>query len=176
MKLKVFIATSMDGYIADKEGKIDWLHQIPNPDQIDMGYSEFMNQVDAIIMGRNTYETVLNFDMDWPYTKPVYVLSNSLKEINPKAKGKAELIKGEPGTILHQLNEKGFKEIYIDGGKTIQTFLNENLIDELTLTTIPVILGDGIPLFGKSDTSNKFKCISTKLYLDSVVQSKFVKE
>ena len=75
---KVFIATSLDGHIADKNGEIDWLHAIPNPDNIDMGYQDFITQIDAIVMGRNTFETVCNFDMDWPYEMPVFVLSNTV--------------------------------------------------------------------------------------------------
>ncbi|SHJ20520.1 dihydrofolate reductase family protein [Aquimarina spongiae] len=75
---KVFIATSLDGYIADKDGGIDWLHAIPNPDNIDMRYNEFTSQIDALVMGRTTFETVCGFDIDWPYSKKVFVLSNSL--------------------------------------------------------------------------------------------------
>jgi len=75
----VFIATSLDGYIADRNGKIDWLNTIPNPDNNDMGYTEFTKGIDALLMGRKTFETVLGFDGDWPYNKPVFVLSNKLK-------------------------------------------------------------------------------------------------
>jgi dihydrofolate reductase len=80
----VFIAKSLDGYIADKDGGIDWLHSIPNPDQIDMGYNKFIDRIDAIVMGRKTYETVCGFDIPWPYTKPVFVVSNTLKEVPEK--------------------------------------------------------------------------------------------
>ena len=77
-KNRVFIATSLDGFIADQNGAIDWLHSIPNPEQIDMGYTDFIGGVDAIVMGRNTFEVVCGFDIDWPYEVPVFVLSRTL--------------------------------------------------------------------------------------------------
>lgn len=170
---KVFIATSLDGYIADRDGKIDWLNSISNPDNIDMGYKEFMSGIDAVIMGRNTFEIVDGFDIDWPYQKPVFVLSNSLFEIPKKYNGKVEIVKGKLKTILEELHEKGFENLYIDGGKTIQSFLKEDLIDELTITIIPLLLGGGIPLFGKLPIQLRFECIDTKIFLNQIVQNKF---
>ncbi len=137
----VFIATSLDGYIADKNGGIDWLHSIPNPDNIDMGYGEFISQIDALVMGRTTFETICGFDMDWPYEKPLFVLSNTLKEIPKDYKDKAYLIKGTLTEILEQIHQKGCHRLYIDGGTTIQEFLKEDLIDNLVITTIPILLG-----------------------------------
>ena len=93
-KNSVFIATSLDGYIADKNDGIDWLNSVPNPDNDDMGYLEFSNRIDALVMGRKTFETVLGFDVDWPYDKPVFVLSNKLKEIPESHKDKAYLVRG----------------------------------------------------------------------------------
>ena len=90
----VFIATSLDGYIADKDGEVDWLHFIPNPENLDMGYVDLIDRIDALVMGRKTFEKVCSFDCDWPYSKPVFVLSNSMKSIPEGYEGKAELIKG----------------------------------------------------------------------------------
>jgi len=170
---KVFIATSLDGYIADKNGGIDWLDSIPNPDNIDMGYGEFNSQIDALVMGRTTFETVLGFGIDWPYQKPVFVLSNTLTEIPGKYKGKAYLVKGPVKQILDNIHKKGFYRLYIDGGKVIQSFLKEDLIDEMMITIIPTLLGTGIPLF--SDLPNKldFECINSRIYLDKIVQNHF---
>lgn len=98
-KNSVFIATSLDGYIADKAGNIDWLNSTPNPDQIDMGYSSFMENIDALVMGRTTFETVCSLDMDWPYQKPVFVLSNSMSEIPHNLKNNVFLINGELESI-----------------------------------------------------------------------------
>ena len=174
-KNKVFIATSLDGYIADKNGEIDWLHSIPNPNGDDMGYEEFFSQIDALIMGRTTFETVCNFDMDWPYKKPVFVLSNKMTNIPEKYKGKAFLVKGTLKDIIEGINKKGFCSLYIDGGKTIQSFLREDLIDELTITIIPYLLGRGIPLFTDLPKKLDFACVDSKIYLDKVVQNHFVR-
>jgi len=175
-KNKVFIATSLDGYIADKDGGIDWLHTISNPDQNDMGYAEFMSQIDALIMGRITFEIVCGFDMDWPYTKPVFVLSNSLNNVPKSYKGKAEIINGSLNEILTKIHKKGHNQLYIDGGKTIQGFLNEDLIDEMTITRIPILLGGGIPLFTELPKVLDFECTGSKLFLDKVVQNQFTRK
>jgi dihydrofolate reductase len=171
---KVFIATSLDGYIADKNGGIDWLHNIPNPDKLDMGYSNFMQGIDAIVMGRNTFETICGFDIEWPYTVPVFVLSNSLNNIPEKFKNKAEIIKGDLPKIIREIHTKGYQNLYIDGGKTIQSFLDQNLINEIIVTIIPIILGDGIPLFNKINKTITFKCIHTLLFSNHIVQNHFV--
>lgn len=175
-KNKVFIATSLDGYIADKNGGIDWLYSIPNPDNIDMGYTEFTSQIDAHIMGRITYETVCGFEMDWPYQKPVFVLSNSMTSIPPKYKDKADLVKGTISEILNKINNMGYYNLYIDGGKTIQSFLKEDLIDEMTITIIPFLLGGGIPLFSDLSERLEFECVDSKIYLGKVVQNYFVRK
>jgi len=175
MKNKVFIATSIDGFIADKHGGIDWLHSIPNPEGDDMGYSAFMGQIDALVMGRNTFEIVCGFDIDWPYEQPVFVLSNSLVEIPEKYHGKAILVAGSLPEIIASIHKQGYHNLYIDGGKTIQNFLKEDLIDEITLTTIPILLGGGVPLFSELHSSLNFECVNSKIYLGKVVQNHFVR-
>ncbi len=174
-KNKVFIATSIDGYIADKNGGIDWLHSIPNPDGDDMGYASFMDEIDALVMGRNTFDTVCSFDIDWPYTKPVFVLSRSLNEIPEKYAGKAFLVKGTLTEILEEIHSKGHQDLYIDGGSTIQSFLREGLIDTMIITQIPILLGGGTRLFGDLESPQKFKCVETKHYLGTVSQARFEK-
>ncbi len=175
VKNSVFIATSLDGYIADKEGGIDYLNSIPNPKGDDMGYSQFIARIDAIVMGRTTFETVCSFDMEWPYTIPVFVLSNRLTEIPAPYKGKAYLAKGPLTEVLSGINEQGFNKLYIDGGKTIQSFLQEDLIDEMVITTIPVLLGGGFSLFGELANPLPFKCVETTVLLDAAVQSRFMR-
>lgn len=172
-KNKVFIATSLDGYIADKNGGIDWLHSIPNPDNIDMGYGAFIAQVDALVMGRTTFETVCGFDMDWPYEKPVFVMSNSLAHIPREYEGKAELVKGSLKDILEQIHNKGYYSLYIDGGKTIRSFLEEDLIDEMTITIIPCLLGGGIPLFSELPKRLDFEYVDSEIFLGKLVQNRF---
>ena len=176
MKNKVFIAPSIDGYIADKDGGIEWLHSVPNPNNIDMGYEDFMSQIDALVMGRTTFETVCGFDMDWPYQKPVFVLSNSLKGIPAEYRDKAELMKGTLKEILGEIHRKKYHNLYIDGGKTIQGFLKEDLIDEITISIIPYVLGGGIPLFGELSSRLDFECVDSKIYLDKIVQNRFVRK
>ena len=175
-KNSVFIATSLDGYIADKDGRIDWLNSLPNPDNDDMGYVEFINGIDALVMGRTTFETVLGFDVDWPYNKPVFVLSNKLKEIPESHKEKAFLVKGTLTKILDQIHEKGFYRLYIDGGATIRSFLKEDLIDEMVLTTIPILLGGGSSLFSELPNRLKFEMIGTKTYLNQITQIHYIRK
>lgn len=173
---KVFIATSLDGYIADKNGEIDWLHAIPNPDNLDMGYRSFISQIDALVMGRRTFETVCGFDMEWPYQKPVFVLSNSLKHIPTQYESKAELVNGTLKEILDKIYNKGCYILYIDGGRTIQGFLKEDLIDEMTITIIPSLLGGGVPLFSEHSERLEFECVDSTIYLDKVVQNHFIRK
>ncbi len=175
MNIKAFIATSLDGFIADKDGKIDFLHSIPNPTGNDMGYEEFMKDIDALIMGRTTFEVVCGFDGPWPYEKPVFVLSNRLNEIPENLKDKAELINGDLKEILASIAKRGYNAIYVDGGTTIQNFLKEELVDELTITVIPVLLGGGTPLFGSLNKPQRFKFVETKRYLDHVAQHRYEK-
>lgn len=175
MSNKVFIASSMDGFIADKNNRIDWLDDIPTQEGEDMGYNAFMNGIDALIMGRKSYETVLGFNIPWPYQKPVFILSNSLTNIPDDLEGKVHVVSGNLKNILSELNQNGFRNFYIDGGQTIQSFLREGLIDEMIITTIPVILGGGIPLFGELSEPIKFKCTETKHFFEQIVQNKFVK-
>ncbi len=169
-KNSVYIATSIDGYIADKDGGIDWLDMVSIPEGEDMGYYAFMENIDALVMGRNSFETVLGFDVDWPYTKPVFVLSNSLSVIPKSHREKAFPVSGELTEVLHMIHNRGFLRLYIDGGVTIQSFLSEDLIDELILTTIPIILGGGIPLFGDLRQRLAFEHIGTKVFADQLIQ------
>jgi len=168
----VYIATSIDGYIARKDGNIDWLMEIPNPENSDYGFSSFIDRMDGILMGRNTFEVVCSFD-EWPYTKPVFVLSNTLREIPEKSRGKAEVVSGNLPEIVDSLKLKGFHNLYIDGGKTIQGFLQEDLIDELVITRIPVILGSGIPLFADTGMELKLDLVSTEILNKDLVKSTY---
>ncbi len=167
----VFIAQSLDGYIAGKNGEIDWLETIPNPNQEDMGYNKLMEEIDAIVMGRKTYETVLGFGIDWPYTKPVFVLSNSIRSVPEELHRKVYLSSGSPQEVLREIHAEGYHNLYIDGGTTIQNFLREDLIDELRITTIPILLGGGFSLFGELAKPMKFEHIRSELYLNHVVQN-----
>ena len=167
---KVFIARSLDGYIADKNGGLDWLNSVSNPDHLDLGYEKFIMGVDAIVMGRTTFEVVCSFDIQWPYKIPVFVLSKTLDSVPEGLKNKVEIISGPLSEILKQIHKKGYKQLYIDGGVTVQNFLKEDLIDELIITTIPILLGGGIPLFGELPREMEFEHVESHLYLDALVQ------
>ena len=170
-KNSVFIATSLDGYIADKNNEIDWLYKIPNPNNEDMGYLEFINNIDAIVMGRKTFETVYGFDIDWPYKKPVFILSNTLNEVPESHKKKVFLIKGTLAEIIGEINKKGFNRLYIDGGTTIRGFLRSNFIDEITITIIPILLGGGSPLFTELPKEVRFELVKSKIFLKHLTQN-----
>lgn len=169
----VFIAKSLDGYIAGKNGNLDWLHSIPNPEGVDMGYNRLMEEVDAIVMGRTTFDTVLGFGIDWPYTKHVFVLSNTLQEVPANLEGKVSLLKGSPQQILDQIHERGYHNLYIDGGRTVQHFLQADLIDELRISTIPILLGGGFPLFGDLASPMEFEHVESMVYLNQIVQDHY---
>ena len=172
----VYIATSLDGYIADKNGGLEWLHSIPNPTGDDFGFQAFMDRVDALIMGRTTFETVCSFDCDWPYSKPVFVLSNSLAQIPEGYQDKAFLVRGELSEIIAELKQQGYMDLYIDGGATIQSFLTEDLIDEIIVTSIPVLLGGGTPLFGELASPLHFRLAHSEVLLGSLVKSHYVRQ
>lgn len=169
----VYIATSLDGYIASEDGGIDWLSEFPNPTNSDYGFGEFMERIDGLVMGRKTYEKVLSFGQ-WPYTKKVFVLSNKLKEIPKELSDKVEIINGEIHEVVATLNNRAYKNLYIDGGRTIQSFLELGLIDEMIITRIPILLGGGIPLFAKLDKAIKFDQVKTEVLDDFLVKSTYI--
>ncbi|MEW5756477.1 MAG: dihydrofolate reductase family protein [Pseudomonadota bacterium] len=174
IKCSVFIATSLDGFIARNNGDLDWL---PGSDGTaggeDYGFNNFFASIDALVMGRKTYELACSFN-EWPYRgKHVIVLSGSFPKA-PKSIG--EGITGtssSPTDVLRHLTSIGSKHVYVDGGKTIQSFLRENLIHEMTVTRIPVLIGEGIPLFGPLAHDVKMQHIETKAYESGFVQSKY---
>ncbi len=170
---KVFIAVSLDGFIADKNGGIDWLTETPNPEQSDLGYANFSANIDAIVMGRNTFETVCGFDMDWPYTIPVFVLSNSLTKVPVEYAGKAFVVNGPLTEVIAKIHTLGHGQLYMDGGGTVQGFLKEDLIDDLILTQIPVVLGEGIPLFKAMSKRLDFELVKTETFIGELVQSHY---
>ena len=172
-KNTVFIARSLDGYIADRNGGLDWLNLVPNPDRLDLGYEKFIEGIDAVVMGRNTFEVVCGLDCQWPYHHPVFVLSNTMASVPEAYKEKAEVVKGSIPEILEQIHQKGYTQLYIDGGATVQNFLKEDLVDEIIITTIPILLGGGSPLFGELPGELEFEHVKSELYLDALVQDHY---
>ena len=174
-RISVFIATSLDGFIARTNGDIDWLNEANEvvPEGEDCGFFTFMASVDVLVMGRNTYEQALSFG-EWPYgdTK-VVVLSRKGVEIPDQLQCTVSTTAVSPKELVERLSAEGAKHVYVDGGKTIQSFLAKGLINEITTTVIPVILGSGIPLFGPVSSDIKLKHISTHAYPFGFVQNKY---
>lgn len=180
LKASVYIATSLDGFIAREDGGLDWLPGAQEGDGAagdggdeDHGFREFMDSVDVLVMGRNTYETVLGFG-EWPYgSKRVVVLSSGPVEIPPDRVRNVEWRSSPPAELFNELSESGVDHIYVDGGKTIQGFLEAGLIEELIITTIPVLIGSGIPLFGPLTKDKHLAHIETQSFDNGMVQSKY---
>jgi dihydrofolate reductase len=171
MNASVFIATSVDGFIARVNGGIDWL---PPGGGEEHGYDAFIATVDALVIGRKTFETVLSFDT-WPYgPKPVFVLTSRPLPVPAPPGAALERMSGDPREIVSQLAARGVRHIYVDGGITIQRFLRAGLIQRLTITRIPVLLGDGIPLFGALPGDIPLRHVATRQYASGLVQSEYV--
>ncbi len=165
----VFVGTSVDGFIARPNGTFDFLDAGGNEPH---GYEEFMATVDALVIGRNTYETVLGFG-GWAYgKKPVFVLSTRpLAPAPPEAI--VEQMSGDPAEIVVQLTARGIGHIYVDGGITIQGFLRASLIQRLIVTRVPILIGSGIPLFGALPGDILLKHVATRQYTGGLVQSEY---
>lgn len=175
MKVSVFIATSLDGFIARTDGGIDWLNEANTsvPEGEDCGFQKFMDSVNTLIMGRKTYEQVLSFG-EWPYGKtPVVVLSHNPISFPQSVPETVSHSSKSPLDLLNQLTDEEIEHVYVDGGITIQCFLSEGLINEITITTIPVILGSGIPLFASIKNDIKLSHLNTTAYGFGFVQTKY---
>lgn len=173
MKFSVFIATSLDGFIARDNGDIDWLINAPNPEKDDFGYGKFMESIDVIVMGSGTFQTVESFDT-WPYVgKKTIVLSRTQKKSNKFQEEDIEFSQATTLQIVTCLRERSFTNAYVDGGKLIQSFLREGCIDQITLTKIPILIGQGRPLFGEIKKDIFFRHLETKTFSNGFVQSRY---
>lgn len=167
----VFIATSLDGYIARPDGSIDWLH-VPGGEG-DYGYADFMAGVDALILGRKTYEQVLTFGK-WPYGNTrVIVLSSGSLDMPAEGSARVEVLNLEPEPLLRRLGAEGVRRAYVDGGETIQRFLRAGLIDELIVSRIPILIGEGRPLFGPLPHDVELEHVETRSFDNGLVQSRY---
>ena len=170
----IFIATSLDGYIARKNGDIDWLMSWENPAREDYGYSIFIKGVNAIVMGSGTFKTVQHFK-NWPYHTPVFVMSRHAEQLNEIFLDKVQIVQDDPAALVNRLQQQGYENLYIDGGKVIQSFLKENMIDEIIITKVPILLGTGIPLFGGTNQDIYWVHVKTDIFNNGLVQSHYRK-
>jgi dihydrofolate reductase len=169
MTVSVFVGTSVDGFIARPNGELDWL---PEGGGEPHGYNEFFASVDALVIGRKTFETVLGFDT-WPYgDKRVVVLSSSPVDLSV-ARGVVEQMAGNPVDIVEKLAASGAHHLYVDGGITIQRFLRAGLVQRLVITRVPVLIGDGVPLFGSLPKDVRLTHVATRDFPSGLVQSEY---
>ena len=170
MTASVFVGTSVDGFIARHNGDFDFL---PEGGGEPHGYDEFMATVDALVIGRNTFEKVLTFEA-WPYGKKrVVVLSSRPVDLSAVRGGVVEQMAGPPAEIVSRLATSGAHHIYVDGGITIQEFLRAGLIQRLIITRVPVLIGEGIPLFGTLPRDIQLRHVVTRHYPSGLVQSEY---
>jgi dihydrofolate reductase len=170
MKLSVFCGVSVDGFLARPNHALDFLD---TGGQEPHGFEEFYGSVDVVVIGRKTFEVVLTFGKWFYGKKPVVVLSNRPLDFSSLKGGVVEQMSGEPAEIVAQLKARGFKHAYIDGGITIQRFLAAGLIDRLVITRVPVLIGEGIPLFGPVPRDIGLRHVATRCYRGDLVQSEY---
>lgn len=170
MKLSVFVGTSLDGFIARRNGSYDFL---PEGGGEPHGYDEFMASVDTLLIGRKTFETVLAFEK-WPYgQKRVVVLSSQPIDLSGVGGGRVEQMSGPAAEIASKLAATGAQHVYVDGGITVQNFLRAGLIDTLIITRVPVLIGEGIALFGALNRDIKLTHVETRQYKSGLVRSEY---
>lgn len=174
-KIKLYIACSLDGYIARPDGSLDWLDNLPNPDKSDFGYFDFYASVDAVLIGRTTYEWVLGFDVEWPYSDAeTYILTQKTEMATPTPR--TQLLGNPLKEKIEELCSQEGKDIWlVGGGQVITAFLEEGLIDEMIITKIPIILGEGIPLFPGKPPETHFVLSDAIKYGDQVVNLHYKK-
>jgi dihydrofolate reductase len=170
MTVSVFVGISVDGFMARPDGALDFL---PPGGGEPHGYEEFMASVDALVIGRKTFETVLAFP-EWPYgDKRVIVLSSRPPDLSAVRGGHVEHMAGSPAEIIAKLAASGVRHIYVDGGITIQRFLRAGLINRLIVTRVPVLIGEGIPLFGSLPGDVRLRHVATRSYPSGLVQTEY---
>ena len=170
MTVSVFVGASVDGFIARSNGGLDWL---PEGGGEPHGYHEFIATVDALVIGRKSFESVLTFDA-WPYgDKRVVVLSSRPVDVSAVRSGVVEQMAGPPAEIVSRLAASGAHHLYVDGGITIQRFLQAGLVHRLVITRVPVLIGDGIPLFGSLPRDIRLRHVATQHYPSGLVKSEY---
>ncbi|WP_077920636.1 dihydrofolate reductase family protein [Spirosoma sp. 209] len=167
-KLILYIATSLDGYIARPDGRVDWLEAIPNPDLLDYGYDDLLAGIDTTLMGNSTYQVVLGMEGEFPYADKInYVFSRSARPDAPYVQFVAE----DPVAFVRSLKQTDGQGIWLIGGGQINTILlNAGLIDELIVSVAPIVLGAGIPLFGDGATETPLTLVSSQAFDTGFIQ------
>ena len=169
----VFIATSLDGFVARRSGELDWLMKQETEGE-DHGYAAFMESVDGLVMGRGSFQNALTFG-EWPYAKPVIVMSHTLNQHDvPEAiSDRVRLTQFDPPQVMKMLEKQGWRRVYVDGGKVVQSFFRAGLISDMILTRVPILIGDGIPLFGLLERDIDFEHLDTRSFPSGLVTSRY---
>ncbi len=172
----VFCGVSVDGFIARPDGALDFLDGDGTAEMGDHGYDAFMSGIDAIVMGRHTFEVVMGFGQ-WPYAKKVFVLSSRGVDLAPAGAlgADVEQLNATAEEVVAQLAARGLFHLYIDGGATVQRFLRAGLIDRLIVTRVPVLIGQGVPLFGALGHDIPLKLVASRSFPGGLVQSEYVR-
>ncbi|MDY9925111.1 dihydrofolate reductase family protein [Methanosarcina sp.] len=172
-KIKLYIACSLDGYIAREDGSIDWLTKYEINPETDYGYSEFYASIGTVLMGRKTYEQVLGFG-DWPYgEKKSYVFTRQKEPL--RREKNVEFVSGDIGGFARHLKENTEEDIWLVGGsQLIKVFLEENLVEDMIVFVVPIILGSGIPLFDRIGKEIRLRIINTERYESGLVRLEYI--
>lgn len=165
----IMMAMTLDGFVARADHTLDWLDKQPAGDE-DHGFAEFQDSVDAIVMGSGSYRTVRGFGT-WPYAKPVVVLSRSMTpdDIPEELNSKVEVSSLNPSELMESLNERGFNRVYVDGGAIIRSFLKAELVHDMRITMVPILIGNGIRIFGDTEGDIDLELISVKSFPSGLV-------
>lgn len=170
----MFVGTSLDGFIARKNGSLDFLPTVSGDPH---GYEDFVATIDACVIGRKTHEWILGWMRRtggrWPYEKPVFVLSHNPGRVRIPNASKCEALNSSPKQVVALLKKRNIRHIYVDGGKTVQAFLRAGLIDRIIVNRYPVLIGQGVPLFGELLRDVRLKHVSTKTYPNGLVKSEY---
>ncbi|MCP4504215.1 MAG: dihydrofolate reductase [Deltaproteobacteria bacterium] len=168
----VYIATSLDGFVAWADHTLDWLNDFDTQGE-DMGYDAFVETIDVTVMGRGSFQTVHGFGTDWPCKKPVVVMSRTLneKDVPEAIKEHVRVSALSPADVMAELAQNGKKRAYIDGGRLVQSFVRAGLVEDFIVTTVPVFLGDGLRLFGPVDSDIHLELVDVKSFKCGMVQA-----
>lgn len=169
----VMMAMSLDGFVARKDHKLDWLMKQKTQGE-DHGFEEFLASIDVIVMGSGSFNTVLGFD-EWPYEKPVMVMSGQLsqKDVPTELQAKVEITKLPPLAIMESMKHRNWDRVYVDGGAVVQSFMREGLIVDLKLAIVPILIGDGIRMFGELDADVDLSLKETKQFPSGLVEMRY---
>lgn len=169
MHCAAYLGMSLDGFIAGPNDELDWLDELEHIEGVDYGYADFMASVDALVMGRRTFETVLGLVEEWPYDKPVIVMSRTLTQL-PAHVAACEIYSGTPAEVIALGETRGWSKLYVDGGQLASSFANDGLLDELIVSVLPVALGEGIRVFGALSDHTWFDHVRTEAFGNGMVQ------